>query len=130
MSARLSVFLQVCPECQFDAFWRLASNSVSVLGSQTAFVLLFSAKEALKGAEEKRKTLETEVERVTRQMREVDKVLLQKDEEMKRVKKQLEEHQERQLAEAKAREENSGYVLNSLSVCVEIAVTFPPVFFF
>uniref|UniRef100_A0A671Z0T9 Hyaluronan-mediated motility receptor (RHAMM) n=1 Tax=Sparus aurata TaxID=8175 RepID=A0A671Z0T9_SPAAU len=111
VSARLSVFLQVCPECQFDAFWRLASNSVSVLGSQTAFVLLFSAKEALKGAEEKRKTLETEVERVTRQMREVDKVLLQKDEEMKRVKKQLEEHQERQLAEAKAREENSGMLL-------------------
>ena len=118
MSARLSVFLQVCPECQFDAFWRLALNSVSVLGSQTAFVLLFSSKEALRGAEEKRKTLEAEVERVTWQMKEMDKVLLQKDEEMKRVKEWLEEHQERQLAEAKAREENSRYVFKfTLRLC-------------
>ncbi|XP_036933856.1 hyaluronan mediated motility receptor [Acanthopagrus latus] len=72
---------------------------------------LESSKEALKGAEEKRKTLEAEVERVTWQMKEMDKVLLQKDEEMKRVKERLEEHQERQLAEAKAREENSRMLL-------------------
>lgn len=87
----------------------------------------FSTKEALKGAEGRQKTLEAEVERVTQQMKEeMDRVVQQKDEEISRVKEGLEEHQERQLAEAKAREENSRYASNSLSVCVEIAVTFPP----
>lgn len=89
-------------------------------------VLLFSAKEALRGAEGRQKKMEAEVERLTQQMKkEMDKVVQQKDEEINKVKEGLEEHQERQLAEAKAREENSRYASNSLSGCVEITVTFP-----
>lgn len=71
-------------------------------------VLLFSAKEALRGAEGRQKALEAEVERVTQQMKEeMNKVVQQKEEEINRVKEGLEEHQERQLAEAEAREENT-----------------------
>lgn len=89
----------------------------------TLLVLLFSTKEALQGAEGRQKELEVEVERVTQQMKEeMDRVVQQKEEEVNRVKEGLEEHQERQLAEAKAREENSRYATNSL--CVEITVTF------
>lgn len=78
-------------------------------------VLLFSAKQALRGAEGRQKELEAEVERVTQQMKEeIDKAVQQKEEEVNRVMEGLEEHQERQLAEAKAREENSRYASNSL----------------
>lgn len=57
------------------------------------------------------------MERVTLQVEEeMDKVVQQKEEEINKVKEGLEEHQERQLAEAKAREENSRYASNSLSV--------------
>ncbi|KAI3351929.1 hypothetical protein L3Q82_020759, partial [Scortum barcoo] len=73
---------------------------------------LESAKEALKGADERQKALEAEVERVTQQMKEeMDKVVQQKEEEINKVREGLEEHQERQLAEAKAREENSRMLL-------------------
>lgn len=90
-------------------------------------VLLFSAKEALKGAEERQKELEEEAARVTQQMEEeIDKVVKQKEEEIKRMRNGLEEHQERQLAEAKAKEENAKYASNSLSVFSEVIVTFPP----
>lgn len=47
---------------------------------------------------------------MTQQMKEeMDKVVKQKEEEIKRAKEGLEEYQERQLAEAKAREENARY---------------------
>lgn len=72
------------------------SQYVSVTGSLSYF---FSAKQALRGAEGRQKDLEAEVERV----------MQQKEEEVNRVKEGLEEQQERQLAEAKAREENSRY---------------------
>lgn len=82
------------------------------------FVLLLSAKEALKGAEGRQKKVEAEVERVTKQMKEeMAKVVQQKEEEINRVKEGLEEHQQRQLAEEKAREENSRYASYSLCLC-------------
>ena len=88
--------------------------------SQNASLLLFSARDALRGAEGRREELEAEVERVTQQVEEMEKVLQQKEEEVSRLKEGLEEHQERQLAEAKARQDNSRYASNSL--CVEITV--------
>ncbi|KAF3838073.1 hypothetical protein F7725_009841 [Dissostichus mawsoni] len=72
---------------------------------------LESARDALRGAEGRREELEAEVERVTQQVEEMEKVLQQKEEEVSRLKEGLEEHQERQLAEAKAREENSRKLL-------------------
>ncbi|XP_029296746.1 LOW QUALITY PROTEIN: hyaluronan mediated motility receptor [Cottoperca gobio] len=69
---------------------------------------LESAREALQGAERRRKELEVEVERVTQQVEEMEKVVQQKEEEVNRVKGGLEE---RQLAEAKAREEDSRKLL-------------------
>lgn len=72
--------------------------------------LFVSTKEALKGAEGRQKELEAEVDRVTDQMKEeMAKVVQQKDEEISRVKAGLEEHQEKQSAETKAREENLRY---------------------
>lgn len=74
-------------------------------------VFSISTKEALRGAEERQKNLEGEVERVTQQMKEeMDKVIQQKEEEIKKVKEVLEEHQARQYAEQKAREENARYI--------------------
>lgn len=65
------------------------------------FVLLFSAKEALRGAEDMQKELEEQLERVTQQMKEeMDKVVKEKEEEIQRVK---------EITEAKARE-NARYV--------------------
>lgn len=57
---------------------------------------------------------------------EVDRVVNQKEEEIKRMLEVLQEHQERQLAEAKAMEENTRYAFNSLGFCVETLFTFPP----
>uniref|UniRef100_A0A4W6CDA5 Hyaluronan-mediated motility receptor (RHAMM) n=1 Tax=Lates calcarifer TaxID=8187 RepID=A0A4W6CDA5_LATCA len=86
------------------------TNSLSKMGD--IVTELESTKKALKGAEERRKELEEEVERVTQQMKEeMDKVVKQKEEEIKRAKEGLEEYQERQLAEAKAREENARMLL-------------------
>ncbi|XP_039976200.1 hyaluronan mediated motility receptor [Xiphias gladius] len=74
--------------------------------------MMEGAKEALKGAEERQKELEEEAARVTQQMEEeIDKVVKQKEEEIKRMRNGLEEHQERQLAEAKAKEENAKMLL-------------------
>ncbi|XP_044062359.1 hyaluronan mediated motility receptor [Siniperca chuatsi] len=70
-----------------------------------------SSKEALKGAKGRQKTLEVEVERVTQQMKEEMDKVVQLREEINRMKEVLEEHQERELAEAKAREENSRMLL-------------------
>ncbi|KAI9522311.1 hypothetical protein NQZ68_037070 [Dissostichus eleginoides] len=72
---------------------------------------LESARDALRGAEGRREELEAEVERATQQVEEMEKVLQQKEEEVSRLKEGLEEHQERQLAEAKAREDNSRKLL-------------------
>ncbi|XP_074531028.1 hyaluronan mediated motility receptor [Halichoeres trimaculatus] len=73
---------------------------------------LENTKETLKGAEGRRKELEAEVDRVTNQMKEeMAKVVQQKDEELSRVREGLKEHQEKQLAEAEAREENSRLLL-------------------
>ncbi|XP_041652772.1 hyaluronan mediated motility receptor isoform X2 [Cheilinus undulatus] len=73
---------------------------------------LESTKNALKGAEERQKELEAEVDRVTKQMNEeMAKTVKQKDEEISRVRESLEELQERHLAEAKAQEENSRVLL-------------------
>ncbi|XP_037636119.1 hyaluronan mediated motility receptor [Sebastes umbrosus] len=86
------------------------TNSLSKMGD--IVTELESAKEALQGAEGRQKELEAEVERVTQQMKEeMDKMVQQKEEEVNRVKEGLEEHQELQLAEAKAREENSRKLL-------------------
>ncbi|XP_026185378.1 hyaluronan mediated motility receptor [Mastacembelus armatus] len=77
-----------------------------------AGALLESTEEALKRSEEKQKELEEEVETVTQQMKdEMNRVVQQKDEEIKRVKEGFEEHQERQLAKAKAGEENARILL-------------------
>ncbi|XP_058506410.1 hyaluronan mediated motility receptor isoform X2 [Solea solea] len=85
-------------------------NSLSKIGD--IVTEMESTKEALKGAEERQKELEEEVERVTQQMKEeMDKVVKQKEEEIKRVKEGLEESQERQLAEVKAREESAKMLL-------------------
>lgn len=72
-------------------------------------VSLLSTKEDLRGAQESRRELEAEVERVTRQLMEaMNKMVEQKEEEVKKLKEWTNEHQERLLAEAKA-EENSKY---------------------
>lgn len=72
-------------------------------------VSLLSTKEDLRGAKESRRELEAEVERVTRQLMEaMNKMVEQKEEEVKKLKEWTNEHQERLLAEAKA-EENSKY---------------------
>ncbi|XP_070692738.1 hyaluronan mediated motility receptor [Pempheris klunzingeri] len=85
------------------------ANSLSKMADVTE---LESTKEALKGAEGRQNELEAEMERLTQQTKEeMDKVVQQKEEEINRVKEGLEEHQERQLAEAKAREENSRKLL-------------------
>ncbi|XP_068181649.1 hyaluronan mediated motility receptor [Antennarius striatus] len=71
---------------------------------------LESTKEALKLAEEGQKSLGLEVEKVTQKTKEErDKILQQKEEELKRLKEVLEEHQKAQLTEA--REENSRLLL-------------------
>ncbi|AWP12380.1 putative hyaluronan mediated motility receptor-like [Scophthalmus maximus] len=86
------------------------SNTLSKMGD--IVTELESTKEALKGAEERRKELEEEMEGVTQKMKEeMDKVVKQKEEEIKSVKEGLEEHRERQLAEAKAREESARILL-------------------
>ncbi|XP_034070874.1 hyaluronan mediated motility receptor [Gymnodraco acuticeps] len=69
---------------------------------------LESARDALRGAEGRREELEAEVERVTQQVEEMEKGLQQKEEEVSRLKEGLEE---RQLAEAKARDDNSRKLL-------------------
>lgn len=48
---------------------------------------------------------------------EMEKMVQQKEEEINKVQEGLVEHQERELAEAKAREDNARYALNSLSLC-------------
>lgn len=48
---------------------------------------------------------------------ETHKVVLQKQEEINRVKEELEEQQQRQLSDAKAMEENSRYASDTLAVC-------------
>ncbi|XP_070769549.1 hyaluronan mediated motility receptor [Enoplosus armatus] len=95
------------------AMRELQEAHTSSLGKMADIVTeLESAKEALKGAEGRQKTLEAEVERVTQQMEEeMDKVIQQKEEEINGMKEGLEDHQERQLAEVKAREENSRMLL-------------------
>nr|XP_020485315.1 hyaluronan mediated motility receptor-like isoform X1 [Labrus bergylta] len=86
------------------------TNSLSKMAD--VVLELESAKEALKAAETRRTELEAEVDRVTDQMKEeTAKVAQQKDEEINRVKEALEEHQERQSAEGKAREEDSRHLL-------------------
>lgn len=76
----------------------------------TLLALLFSAREALQGAEGRQKKLEAEMGRVTQQMKEeMDKMLQQNKEEVNRLKEDLKEHTERQEAEAKDRQENSRY---------------------
>ncbi|KAK5865082.1 hypothetical protein PBY51_016273 [Eleginops maclovinus] len=85
------------------------TNSLSTMGD--IVTELESAREALRGAEGRRQELEAEVERVTQQMEEMEKALQQREEEVDQLKDGLEEHQERQLAEAKARGENSRKLL-------------------
>ncbi|KAM6952195.1 hyaluronan mediated motility receptor [Lycodopsis pacificus] len=81
---------------------------------------LKSAREALQGAEGRQKEREAEMDRVTQQMKEeMDKIVQQKEEEVNRVKEGLEEHQERQLAEAKSREENSRKLLEVQSLLTQ-----------
>lgn len=92
-------------------------KSLSVCKVPGLLVLLFSAREALKGAEGRQKSLEAEVERVTQQLKEEMNKVVQQKEEINRMKEELEEHQKRELAEATAREENSRYASNSSSVC-------------
>ncbi|KAM7418016.1 hypothetical protein PAMA_017587 [Pampus argenteus] len=73
---------------------------------------LESTKEALRGAEERQKTLEAEMERVTQQMKEeMDKVDQQKEAEVNGLREVLEEHQERYFTEQKAKEENERLLL-------------------
>ncbi|KAG8004197.1 Hyaluronan-mediated motility receptor [Nibea albiflora] len=100
-------------EEHFTAMRELQEAHTNSLSKMADIVTeLESAKEALRGAEGRRKTLEAEVERVTQQMKEeMNKVVQQKEEEINRVKERLEEHQERQLAEAEAREENTRILL-------------------
>lgn len=75
-----------------------------------------STKEALRGAEERRKHLEAEVERVTQQVKEeMEKVIEQKEEEIKSVTASLEELQS-------AKEENTGYASNSFTVLNNLPV--------
>ncbi|XP_033948026.1 hyaluronan mediated motility receptor isoform X1 [Pseudochaenichthys georgianus] len=69
---------------------------------------LESARDALRGAGGRREELEAEVERLTQQVEEMEKGLQQKEEEVSRLKEGLEE---RQLAEAKAMEDNSRKLL-------------------
>ncbi|XP_010783054.1 hyaluronan-mediated motility receptor-like [Notothenia coriiceps] len=72
---------------------------------------LESTRDALRGAEGRREELQAEVERVTQQVEEMEKGLQQKEAEVSQLKEGLEEHQERQLAGAKAREDNSRKLL-------------------
>ncbi|XP_034399458.1 hyaluronan mediated motility receptor [Cyclopterus lumpus] len=86
------------------------TNSLSKMGD--IVTELKSAREALQGAEGRQKELEAEMDSVMQQLKEeMDRMVQQKEEEANRVKEGLEEHQERQLAEAKAREENSRKLL-------------------
>ncbi|TNN52056.1 Hyaluronan mediated motility receptor [Liparis tanakae] len=69
---------------------------------------LKSAREALQGAEGRQKELEAEMDRVMQQMKEeMERMARQKEEEASRVTEGLKEQQQRQLAEAEAREESS-----------------------
>lgn len=84
-----------------------------------------STKEALKGAEERQKELEAEVQGVTRCMKEeMDRAIQQKEEEIKKAREGLEEHRERcfaaQRAEEQAREEHAGYVNVSTHITVTL----------
>lgn len=55
------------------------------------------------------------MERATRQLTEaMDKLVEQKEEELSRLKQWTEEHQQRLLAEERAKEENSKYACSSL----------------
>ncbi|XP_072252171.1 hyaluronan mediated motility receptor isoform X2 [Leuresthes tenuis] len=81
------------------------------------FTELESTKEALKGEKEKQKEREMEVERVTHQLREVmGKMVEEKEEEINRMKEWTDEHQERLLAEAKARENSR--ILLEMQACL------------
>ncbi|XP_029020763.1 hyaluronan mediated motility receptor [Betta splendens] len=81
------------------------ANMSSLSKLESIVTELESSRDAVKAAEE-------EVRRVTQQMKdETDKVIHQKEEEIKRMQGVLEEHQERQLAEAKARDENARLLL-------------------
>lgn len=67
-----------------------------------------SAREPLQGAEGRQKELEAEMDRVMQQMKEeMERMVRQKEEEADRVTEGLKEQQQRQLAEAEAREESS-----------------------
>lgn len=89
--------------------------------------ITFSTKEALKEAKGREGELEAEVKKVNHQMKEeIDKMVEQNQEEIRSVMKRFEEHQEKQLAEA--REENSAYACNTLSVYFHVIVPFPSIY--
>ncbi|KAM6923484.1 uncharacterized protein FYW49_005941 [Xenentodon cancila] len=80
---------------------------------------LESAKEAVKAANGRQRELEAEVERVTYQLKEaMDKMVEEKKDEIGRVKEWSEEHEERLLAERKAREERSCRMLLEARACL------------
>ncbi|XP_069552959.1 hyaluronan mediated motility receptor [Brachyistius frenatus] len=94
------------------------TNSLSKMGD--IVTELESTKEALKGAEGRRSNLEAKVDIVTQQIKEeMDKLVEQKEDEIRRVREELEEHQGRQLAEAKAREENSRVLLEAQTLLAQ-----------
>ncbi|KAM6923481.1 uncharacterized protein FYW49_005938 [Xenentodon cancila] len=80
---------------------------------------LESAKEAVKAANGRQRELEAEVERLTYQLKEaMDKMVEEKKDEIGRVKEWSEEHEERLLAEGKAREERSCRMLLEARACL------------
>ncbi|KAM9849824.1 hyaluronan mediated motility receptor [Aulostomus maculatus] len=68
-------------------FQEAHTNSLSKMGDIVNE--LDRTKEALRGAEDRRNHLEVEVERVTQQMKEMETVIQQKEEEIQRVKEEL-----------------------------------------
>lgn len=57
------------------------------------------------------------MERVTRQQEEMDKVIRQKEDEIKEAQEVLKEHLERLVSEEKAKEENARQMSNSILLC-------------
>ncbi|XP_017275170.1 hyaluronan mediated motility receptor isoform X2 [Kryptolebias marmoratus] len=88
------------------------ANADSQKKTEAVVSELESTKEELRGANERRRELEAEVERVTRQLTEaMDKMVEQREEEVNRLREWTEEHQERLVAEERAKEENSKILL-------------------
>ncbi|KAM9795629.1 hyaluronan mediated motility receptor [Neosynchiropus ocellatus] len=76
---------------------------------------LESTKKALSAAEEKQRSLEVEAERVNQQIKEMDEVIVQKEEAIKRVTGDLEAQQKRQMEEREAWEEKAELVQSRLA---------------